>query len=186
MALPHSRLFLKLSRLPESGSLAACLEAALQAGDVAALLIDGRANEELSAQVVGLVSMAQSKDVAAVIAEDVDLAKRAGADGVQISAAIEEYNAARSALGEDAIIGVDAGHSRHAAMELAEAGASYVTFDDAGDGEDSLSAWWAHIMEVPCVAHVPSSVEAVPANRDCHASTSVKSSTHLLEIEDSS
>lgn len=135
----------------------------MQAGDVAALLLDGRTNEELSAQLMGLVSMAQSNDVAALIAEDADLALSIGADGVQISAGLDEYEAARTVLGNEAIVGVAAGHSRHMAMELSEAGASYVTFDDPADGEESLSAWWAHVMEVPCVAHVPATVEAVSA-----------------------
>ena len=139
----------------------ACVEAALQAGDVAALLIDGRANEELTESVVGMVSMAQSMDVAVLIAEDALLAKSAGADGVQIAADVGTLESARALLGDDPIIGVAAGHSRHAAMELAEAGASYVTFDEAANDPESLSAWWAHVMEVPCVAHVAASVEAV-------------------------
>ena len=141
----------------------ACVEAALDAGDVAALLIDGRAMEELAAEVVELVSMAQSKDVAALIADEAELAARVSADGVQITADTQAYSAARSVLGSDTIIGVSAGHSRHAAMELAEQGASYVTFEDATNDEESLSAWWAHVMEIPCVVHVPASTGAVIA-----------------------
>ncbi|MEM7424482.1 MAG: thiamine phosphate synthase [Pseudomonadota bacterium] len=162
MALPHSRLFLKLSRLPETGSPRDCIEAALQAGDVAALLIDGRANTELMSDVAELVSIAQDKDVAALIAEDALLARRSGADGVQISADLAAYQSVRKDLGEQAIVGVDAGRSRHAAMELAEAGASYVSFGD-GFGVDELSEWWAEVMEVPCVAHVAATEEALAA-----------------------
>ena len=40
------------------------------------------------------------------------------------------------------------------AMELAEAGASYVSFDDDPSDPESLSVWWAEVMEVPCVAHL--------------------------------
>ena len=131
----------------------ACVEAALQAGDVAALLIDGRANEELTESVVGLVSIAQSKDVAVLIADDAQLAKNAGADGVQVAAEAGVFASARALLGEDSIVGVAAGHSRHAAMELAEAGASYVTFDDVADDPEGLSAWWAHVMAPKRVSH---------------------------------
>ncbi len=162
MALPHSRLFLKLSRLPETGSPAASVEAAVQAGDVAALLIDGRSNPELMAEIAGLVSIAQAQDVAVLIADDVALAGLSGADGVQILADGASYASVRKQLGEQVIVGVYARKSRHAAMELAEAGASYVSFEEGAEG-DELAEWWAQVMQVPCVAHVAASDGAVSA-----------------------
>ncbi|MDX1425197.1 MAG: thiamine phosphate synthase, partial [Kiloniellales bacterium] len=67
--------------------------------------------------------------------------------------------AARQALGAEAIVGIQCGASRHAAMLAAEAGADYVAFDGgAGErwwqdaAEPELIAWWQEIMTTPCVA----------------------------------
>ena len=50
-----------------------------------------------------------------------------------------------------AIIGCDAGLSRHDAMEAGEAGASYLAF--TGDLDDQLDMidWWAELFELPCI-----------------------------------
>jgi thiamine-phosphate pyrophosphorylase len=64
-------------------------------------------------------------------------------------------------LGSGAVIGIDAGLSRHDAMTLAEAGADYIAFgapahlqdrDKARARRDDLVDWWAAIFEVACVA----------------------------------
>lgn len=111
-----------------------------------------------------LVAVAQDKGVAALVANDVAAAKAAGADGVHLAwrPEIEEaYEAARTALGPDAIIGAEAGTSRHDAMTLGEAGADYVAFGRMADASDpdeaaatqrDLVAWWSEVFLVPVVA----------------------------------
>src|SRR5262249_11281797 len=54
-----------------------------------------------------------------------------GADGVHLgwsSDTVERYHQARKVAASDAIIGADAGRTRHDAMELGEGGADYVAF----------------------------------------------------------
>lgn len=111
-----------------------------------------------------LVEMAQRKKIAALIADDVPAARATGADGVHLSARPEiedAYEAARTALGPEAIVGADAGDSRHDAMTLGEAGADYVAFgrnpasygtDAARETQRELVAWWAEVFVVPVVA----------------------------------
>jgi thiamine-phosphate pyrophosphorylase len=129
-----------------------------------AVLIRPEERHNLGAgEVKSLVDVAQEFGAAAIIFEDVRLAKTLHADGVHLvseglgdlQAAIAE---ARGTLGNTANIGVDAGISRHRAMEAGEAGADYVAFgvadgtDVARQARDDLIGWWGDIFEVPCVA----------------------------------
>lgn len=126
-----------------------------------------------------LVEFAQEKGVAALVADDASLARTLRADGVHLGPGadlLKRYDAARDILGKGAIVGVDAGGSRHLAMEAGEAGADYIAFGasqiavepvaDESENETSeeaapeavpvttegLVAWWSEIFEVPCVA----------------------------------
>ncbi len=110
-----------------------------------------------------LVSIAQAAECAALVADDAALASAVGADGVHLtwSEEIEQrYAEARQVLGRTAIVGATA-RSRHQAMVLGEAGADYVGFERAVEaGSEAtafercggLIAWWADLIEVPCVA----------------------------------
>ena len=51
-----------------------------------------------------------------------------GCDGLHLSADMGLFERAREVFGADAIIGVDCGNSRHAAMQIGELGADYVGF----------------------------------------------------------
>jgi thiamine-phosphate pyrophosphorylase len=141
------------------------LSAALAAAPLAAVLIAPAAGQLLSAaEAKPLLERARQAGVAALLLEEVDLARTLGADGVHLAARDDPqatYRAARDTLGKDGVVGVDAGISRHAAMVLAEAGADYVGFgapphlkdrDKARGRREDLVSWWAPIFEVPCVA----------------------------------
>jgi thiamine-phosphate pyrophosphorylase len=93
--------------------------------------------------------LAQSRDIAALLDGDPELAQRLGADGVHLSDPAD-YAQARRLLGDQAIVGVYCGSSRHAAMLAAEAGADYVAFD----ADLELVAWWAEVMVVPVVVEL--------------------------------
>lgn len=143
------------------------LAAALDAAPVASVLIKPRVGEKLGAgEVKPLVDMSQKAGVAVVLDDDAQLARTLRADGVQVRAtddSLSIYHEARDILGSGAIVGVDAGGSRHLSMAAGEAGADYVAFgltdvdrgkmaDDTAMARNDLLAWWAEIFEVPCVA----------------------------------
>jgi thiamine-phosphate pyrophosphorylase len=121
----------------------ATLAGVLDAVEVACLRLPPAADIE------ELVHLAQQRGTAVVIAGEIELAARLGADGVHLPD-LRSYGAARSRLGADAILGVACGDSRHLAMEAGEAGADYVSL--APDLE--LVRWWAEMMVVPVVVEL--------------------------------
>jgi len=141
------------------------VSAALAAARVASVLIVPAPGGVLHAPMAqALIATAQQAGTAALIADNAGLARNLGADGVHLHAskdAAKAFTAARSTIGRDGIVGVDAGISRHDAMSLAEAGADYIAFgaparlkdrEKARARRDELIAWWAEIFETPCVA----------------------------------
>jgi thiamine-phosphate pyrophosphorylase len=142
------------------------ISAVLDVRAVTSILIRAVPGTRLGAgEVKPLVEMIQGKGVAALIDGDAQLARTVRADGVHINRSnsiLDAYRDARGTLGERFIIGVDAGHSRHDAMTLGEAGADYVAFstapstpaadDEPIESRNDLIGWWAEIFEVPCVA----------------------------------
>jgi thiamine-phosphate pyrophosphorylase len=141
------------------------LTAALSAAEFASMLILPPAGGTLDAAMARpLIEAAQEKNVAALIADDAQLARTLRADGVHLSPTkilADAYAEARSILGRVGIVGVDPGISRHDAMTLAEDGADYVAFgappnlkdrDKGRERRDELIAWWAEIFQAPCVA----------------------------------
>ncbi len=158
MPSPNCRLFLVAPFGPEPARLAACLSAALAAGDAASLLVDADPD-----QVRELMPIAHAQDVAVLIGGDAALARELDADGVQVAASRQDYATARARIGDSGIVGADCGGDRHAAMELAEAGADYVMLDPNAqlNGGESLIAWWADVMEVPCIAAGASALDDI-------------------------
>jgi len=141
------------------------LAAALDAAAVACVIVAPPTGGGLSARSAQpLVAMAQARDIAAVLWHNAELARTLKADGVHVpwsSSVLADYKEAREILDARAIVGVDAGRSRHEAMALGEAGASYVGFgvpsevreqDKARERRLELIAWWSEIIEIPCVA----------------------------------
>lgn len=128
--------------------------------DVAAVIIKPGSDGTFNAGPTALISAAQAAGAAALIWADVDQVAALGADGVHLpwgEDVLARMKHARAVLGNEASVGVDAGSSRHDAMELGEAGADYVAFSGS-DGEDNtearaaLVAWWAELFEPPVVA----------------------------------
>ena len=148
---PLARLYLTVP----AGTPADALAAALDGGDVAAVLLPAEAGPDL-------IAAAQVRDVAALLADDAAAAKRLGADGVHLAPG-GKVKAARKTLGDDAIVGMHCATSRHEAMMAGEAGGDYVAFtapepergppETAHDAEHTGNfTWWQAVMEIPCVA----------------------------------
>lgn len=157
----EDRIKSKLYAVVETGAAAVeRLSAALGGGNIAAVLIRPAGGTPLTAQLVQpLVKAAQDKGAAALLENDAELVRVVKADGVHLApreTIVADYEEARSILGNRYIIGADPGTVRDDAMTLAELGADYVAFSIAGAGSlderSELSAWWAEIFQVPCVA----------------------------------
>lgn len=131
------------------------------------LIVPGERNANDVEKLRPLVLNAQQHGTAVLIADDLELAGNLRADGVHLSneatqaPLIERFREARETLGANAIIGADAGQSRHEAMAISEAEADYVAFspdtqtDQSGDAAPhqlDLVEWWAEIFEPPIVA----------------------------------
>ncbi len=110
-----------------------------------------------------LLPIARAADIAFLINGDVELAASVDADGVHLNTPEPDaISSARETLGNDAIVGVSCGGSRHAGMVAAETGADYVSFGpvyrtetkqrDADPMASEAIEWWAAVMQVPCVA----------------------------------
>jgi len=137
------------------------LEAALDAGEVAAfqLRLPGASDDQLRRTIDTLMPTVQARGTAFLVDGRADLAVEMGCDGVHLGA-IEEYAEARRLVGAG-MIGLSCGGSRHLGIEAAEAGADYVSFGaffpsatkpDAEITDPDILAWWAELMESPCVA----------------------------------
>jgi thiamine-phosphate pyrophosphorylase len=132
---PACQLYVMLEAGPRSADLLAALLAAMPLTSV--LLAPPPGGSLTAAAVRPLVEMAQKRQCAALLAEDAALARTLRADGVHLSPGADlaaRYDEARSILGTSAIVGIDAGTSRHLAMELGEAGADYIAFSVDADG----------------------------------------------------
>jgi len=150
-------------RLPDLAVFATMLEAALAAGDVAALQIRLKdvPDAEIEAAVRALMPVAQARDVAVILNDRPDLAARLGCDGVHVGQEDASCAEARRLMGKDRIVGVTCHDSRHLAMEAAEAGADYVAFgaffdtatkDASTRAEVEVLSIWHETMTVPSVA----------------------------------
>ena len=166
-AMPKTRLYLITPPVIDPNAFAEDLKAAVDAGDIASLqlrLKDGEQTATDSAfrhAAEAVLPICHEYDVALLINDRPDLAAKLGADGVHVGQDDVPYAEARRLLGPDRIVGVTCHNSRHLAMEAAEAGADYVAFgaffatgtkQPKTRAEPEIVAWWADLMEIPCVA----------------------------------
>ena len=138
------------------------LKHALGAGDVASLQLRLKdvSDDEIEQAVNALMPIAQAADVAFILNDRPDLAKKLGCDGVHVGQDDASYAEARAAMGPG-IVGVTCHDSRHLAIEAAEAGADYIAFgaffatatkDAKTHADPDILTWWSELMVVPCVA----------------------------------
>ena len=169
MAAQSTRLYLMTPPLAEPGDFAAALETALDAGDVACVLVMLSARDEGSAKkiVCALLPVTEPRGVALLI-DSTGLVARAGADGAHVrlnpdtlEKSLEE---AVERLKPDRILGAGGLRARHDAMIAGEHDVDYVSFGDPAPNGfvppmdqilDRVS-WWAEIFNVPCVAYAAS------------------------------
>lgn len=140
------------------------LSAAIEAAPIASVLLRPRQGAKIDSETARpLIALAQAQGIAVLIASETGETNMLGADGVHLIWSpniIRSFKTARQAA-PDAIVGADAGRSRHDAMEIGENGADYVAFgipphvedrEKAAERQRDLISWWSELFEVPCVA----------------------------------
>jgi thiamine-phosphate pyrophosphorylase len=164
MPAPDCRLYLITPQtIDDPPAFAAALEAALSAGDVAALQVRLKqaSDAEIARVVAAVTPVAHARGAAVILNDRPDLAARLGCDGVHVGQDDAPLREARRIMGPNAMIGVTCHDSRHLAMEAAEAGADYVAFgaffptqtkDAPARAEPELLTIWQETMQTPCVA----------------------------------
>lgn len=165
------RLYLATPPIDEPGDFAGALGSAIEAADVAAVLLRLRpaAERTLINRVKSLASVVQAKDIALVLDGHAEIVARAGADGAHLTG-IEAFTAALDLLKPARIAGCGGLKTRHDAMLAGERGADYVMFGEIGpDGRrPSFEAiverveWWANLFEIPCVGFAAATSEIAP------------------------
>lgn len=168
---PAPRLTLVTPRLADTAAFAAPLGAALEASDIAAVLVRLAPADErtLINRIKSLAAPVQSRDAALIIDGHADLVACAGADGAQVRGLVD-FADVLDRLKPDRIVGVGGLASRHDAMVAAEQGADYVMFgepDESGlrpsfPAVEERVAWWAEVFEIPCVGYAASLNEVAP------------------------
>ncbi|WP_426050239.1 thiamine phosphate synthase [Brevundimonas sp. SL161] len=164
MSAPACQLYLITPPvIDDLEAFAARLEAALDAGPVAALQIRIKpaSDEAITAAVRRLAPVAQSRGVAVILNDRPDLASALGCDGVHVGQGDASVASARRIMGKSAMIGATCHDSRHLGMEAAEQGADYVAFgafyptstkDTVHRPEPEILTIWQETMEIPSVA----------------------------------
>ena len=157
MSEDDPRLYLITPLLVDAQAFAAAFVAALEAGDVACVLLRFAPAADAKAIAKHLVPLAQQRGVACLV-KDAQLAARTGADGVHIAVPGEALDATLKAMKPKHIVGTGGGVSRDDAMRAGETGVDYLSF---GGPDEALSfpqirervAWWAEIFNLACVAY---------------------------------
>ncbi len=165
------RLYLVTPMLEDAEALTRDLAAALEAADVAAVLLRLAAADErtLINRVKALVPVVQRSGAALVLDGHAGIVARSGADGAHLIG-IEAFSAALGSLKPQRIAGCGGLATRHDAMLAAETGADYVMF-----GQPELDGrrlafetiierieWWAEVFEIPSVGFASSIDEIGP------------------------
>ncbi|HMF26946.1 MAG TPA: thiamine phosphate synthase [Pseudolabrys sp.] len=168
---PAPRLYLITPRLADTSAFSSQLIAALDSGDVAAVLLRLADADErtLINCTKSVAEPVQDKGVALLLDGYPELVARAGADGAHM-AGIATFTDSLERLKPERIAGAGGLASRHDAMLAAELGADYVMFgepDAIGDrptfaAVEERVAWWAEVFEIPCVAYAASTGDVAP------------------------
>jgi thiamine-phosphate pyrophosphorylase len=159
MSESRARLYLASPVVTRVDVFLPLLRAALEAGDVASLLLRLDAGAADAASVRAVAALTQPRDIALLLDENAERIARGGADGLHLPYDEKRLAAALKRLHPDYIVGVGDLASRDDAMRAGEAGADYLLFGDDEDGKAPLfelllerAAWWAELFETPCVA----------------------------------
>jgi thiamine-phosphate pyrophosphorylase len=158
METVEPRLYLITPPVVDGAAFAPVLDAALDASDVACVLVrTAPMGAEARRAIVRLLAgVTQRHGAACLVADDIELALLAEADGVHLAASDVGLAKALERLQPGHIVGAGGLTTRDAAMNAGEAGADYLMFGGPESTEPHAAvvervAWWAEIFNVPCV-----------------------------------
>jgi len=161
--MANTQLYIISPPVFELDDFAGQLTEALNGGPVASLQLRMKdaSDEDIIAAAEMLMPICHAHEVAFIINDRPDIAKKVDADGVHIGQDDMSYEAARAIVGDDRIVGVTCKDSRHLSMTAAEEGANYVAFgaffptktkETTTAADRAILSWWVELFEVPCVA----------------------------------
>ncbi len=168
---PQPRLYLITPAVDDAATFALTLGPALDAGDVACVLLrlaDGDERTQIN-RIKAIAPVVQRQGAALLVGDYVEAVARSGADGAHLTG-IDAITKALGKLKPDWIVGAGGLEIRHDAMSAAEGGTDYVMFGEPDEhGErpnfDAILqrvSWWAEVFEAPCVAYAGSIEEIAP------------------------
>jgi thiamine-phosphate pyrophosphorylase len=157
------RIYLITPPRLEPAPFADRLAAALDAGDVAAVQLRLKdVDDDTWRRTIDVLRPAtQSRDVAFLLNDRVDLVVSTGSDGVHVGQDDMPAREARGLIGPERTLGVTCKGSRDLAMQAGEDGADYVAFgaffpsttkDVTNLLDPAILAWWSEMMELPSCA----------------------------------
>jgi thiamine-phosphate pyrophosphorylase len=172
----HCRLVLVLPAVENAQEL---LQAALSGGDIASVILTGQgmAEADFAAHCNALVPLIKNAGVAALVANDTQIAGRSGADGILFEKPDDSFRDMLARFSPQKIVGFGGALTRHRSLELAEASPDFIFFGKT-DGDIrreahpknlALGEWWAQMVEIPCVVMGGSTVESVVEIAACGA-----------------
>ena len=155
-----ARLYLVTPPLGDAGVIADALADALNAADIAAVLVRLEDGDEtaLLERVKTLRILIQSNGAALLLDGHAGLVARAECDGAHLTGT-DALRAAAPGLKPKYIAGCGGLGTRHDAMLAGESGADYVMFGEPNGRRPSFDAviervaWWTEIFQVPCVGY---------------------------------
>ena len=149
------------------------LRKAITGGDIASLILPANGMDEASFQAFAqrVVPTAQAAGIAVIIVEDTRIAGRVGADGLHLDGTRKALEEAIENYQPKMMVGVGGARTRDEALELGEARPDYIFFGRFGydtkpephNRNLSLGAWWAEMIEIPCIVMAGSDIASVEA-----------------------
>jgi thiamine-phosphate pyrophosphorylase len=165
------RLVLIAPQGVEAAALERLLQAALSGGDVASVILPQYGLDDGSFQELAerLVPVIQASGAAAMIAGDTRVAARAKADGVHVDGKPDVLADAIDRLQDKMMVGAGGAKTRDDALDLGEQRPDYIFFGRFGYDNTpaphhrnlTLGAWWAEMIEVPCIVMGGSDIASI-------------------------
>jgi thiamine-phosphate pyrophosphorylase len=165
------RLVLIAPAVDDPAALERMIETALSGGDVASVILpqhglDDGAFQKLAESIVPVI---QARGAAAMIAGDTRVAARVKADGVHVEGKPEVLADAIDRLQDKMMVGAGGAKTRDDALDLGELRPDYIFFGRFGYDNTpaphhrnlTLGAWWAEMIEVPCIVMGGSDIASI-------------------------